>query len=165
MPLTPIVDYTYFTGRIFIPGIGTTIPAQIAAKNELDAYILRYEKTFLRKVMGDDMYDDYVVNYANAAYVALVAELRDATNKTSPCADFIWYKYQEDHQTILTPAGGDKKVQAAGMTPLIDAGKYCKIWNEMVDDLEDYFDFIDDNAATYLLFDGVNFEKINPILN
>ncbi len=144
-----IIDYTYFQkAPVIVPNIATT-PAPYAARlAELNQYILIYEEEFLRLLWGDDLYDAYVATPSAARFTALIAKLRDSTNKVSPIANYVYIRYQQDHQQVVT-SSGDKETTNAGMTSAVNVQMYSNIINHMVSMAERVYDYMADNSATY----------------
>jgi len=157
-----LTDYTYFQkGPVLIPNLGTT-PAPFAARvAELNVYIARYEKEFLRMYLGDDLYDAFIAGPTATRFVALKAQLIDATNLRSPIANYVYINYQQDHQQITT-ASGDKATETPAMTTLVNQQKYVNIINDMQTMCDDLYDWLTDNSTTYPEWEcDWNFDKVH----
>ncbi len=156
MAYIPLIDYTYFDTYLNISGIsGTTVPA-LARRSELNAYIKRYEKKALISILGEDLYNAFqagLVGTVAARWVALKAQLVDTTAKTSPLANYVWYKWQQTHQQTTT-AQGDRQTNTENMGAHQNDALYVHVWNELVEFLPDFYEWLDTNVATYPEYNG-----------
>ena len=159
-----LITYEYFVNDpLKIPNISGTGTIPEALQAAVTRYITQYEKKFLRRLLGDDLYDAMIANTApTPRWVTLKAQLVNSTDKISPIANYVWYYYQKQNQVVITQSG-DKKTSEANMSALINGGKYMEVWNQMVSDAEDFYDWLEDNAATYPEWEGdaFDFETIN----
>jgi len=145
----PVIDYTYFqTPPVAIPNIALTPGPYLARKEELDRYILIYEKKYLREMLGDTLYDLFVAGPAVERFVTMMAQLRDTDNKISPIANYVYVRYMQDTQKVTT-SSGDKETQSPGMINQVNSQKYSSIINDMITMSEDLYDWISDNASDY----------------
>ena len=60
-----IIDQTYFKGEI-------SVPNNTVSNAELDLFISSSEAEILRKLLGDELYSDYLTNPTDAKWIALV---------------------------------------------------------------------------------------------
>jgi len=73
--MATLIDKTYFlTGLTGIPNSNATGAGACIGAN-IQAYIDIYEPEFLKKLLGDDLYDAYVLAPDEDRFVALIAEL------------------------------------------------------------------------------------------
>ena len=158
-----LIDETYFIyGDCLIPNVNDTGGAGTAIKNAVLALIAKKQPAFLKLVMGDDLYDAYILAPTEARFVSLLAELIDSTNKISPFADYVWTYWMKTRQVISTESG-DKKTTGGGMESSFNLEKQCENWNNMVDACEIVYDWMVTNVADYPEWDqGFRSEKINP---
>ncbi len=155
-----LIDYTYFFGDTLIVGLGCDSVAQQTKSTQVDNFSARYEKKFLRNVLGDDLYDAFIAGFVgtpDAKWTDLANQLRDATAKTSPISKYIWYKWQQQNQQLAT-ATGDKTATELNLVRSANYGKYVNVWNAMCDQLDDFYEWLNDNAATYTEWDGTTWD-------
>jgi hypothetical protein len=155
------IDYTYFQkGPIAIPNLGTD-GVKLANKNDLDTYITIYEEEYLRRLLGDDLYVAYIAGIAvvtpAARWTALRSQLLDSSNKISPIASYVWFMYKQDTQ-VVTTGSGDKKTANAGMEGSFNDKKAINVFNKLVADSGDIYDWLEDNAATYPEWEQEDFD-------
>jgi hypothetical protein len=148
------IDTTYFvSGQTAIPNVASTATAGAAIAVTVTRYITMYEPDFIKKLLGDDLYADYVATPTDAKWNAFKALLYNATTKISPIANYVWYIYQEQNQVMMT-GGGDKKSGDATMTPEVNVAKMIGVWDSMRKMVADIVDYFDANTATFPLWDG-----------
>lgn len=155
-----LIDYTYYYSNTLIVGLGCNSEAEIAKTTEVESFSARYEKKFLRAVLGDDLYDAFIAGFTGtpaAKWTALANQLRDATAKTSPIANYVWYKWQQQNQQLST-ATGDKTATELNLVRSSNYGKYVNVWNAMCEQLDDFYEWLNDNTATYTEWDGTTWE-------
>jgi len=156
MAYFPLVDYTYFDCSVNISGIAGTSDPVLAKRTELQTYINRYEKEALINILGDDLYTAFQAGLTGtvaARWLTLKAVLIDTTAKTSPLANYVWYKWQQTHQQITT-ASGDRQTNTENMGAHQNDMLYCYVWNDIPAFLPDFYEWIDANVATYPEYDG-----------
>jgi hypothetical protein len=136
----PLIDKTYFVGELNIPGTGNA-----AISERLDLFISKYEKDFLKKVLGTALYNTYTTGIAvtptpNQIWI----DLRDgkdyqvgdvtyswfgfanATTKQSPIANYVYYWWMRSD----TSAKPDDAEQQAAYYERRN-GSMARAWNEM----------------------------------
>ena len=160
-----LIDSTYYYSNTLIVGLGCDSEGQRAKTTEVESFSARYEKKFLRNVLGDDLYDAFIAGFTGtpaAKWTALADKLRDVTAKTSPIANYVWYKWQEQSQQLST-ATGDKSATELNLIRSSNYRKYVNVWNAMCDQLDDFYEWLNDNAATYTEWDGTTwaYDTIN----
>lgn len=152
-----LIDDTYFYGDLLIVGIGSTSQAQLAKTTSVNNFITVYEKDFLRNVLGDDLYDAFMAGMAETTpdtrWTSLANQLRNSTTKYSPIANYVWYKWQQQSQQLVT-ATGDKSVAEMNMVRSLNYGKYVNVWNAMKMMLDDFYEWLNDNISTYPEYEG-----------
>ena len=168
-----LVDTTYFAkGQLAINNVTDTGFAGLSVAENVSDYVARYEPVYLTKLLGATLYAYLVAHQTEPRIVALIAKLRNSTDKISPIASYIYYRYMQENQVIQTE-GGDKETAPAGMTTMANLAKHCAIWNWMSDQSTIINDWLTDNLATYPEFSQTSdedleswelFEHINTIL-
>lgn len=163
----PILTYQYFTsGRLAIAGLaGNELGAQ-ATQTSIQKYINLFEPKYLKRLLGDDLYDAFKtgmsVTTPDARWTNLAAQIYDTTAKESPIANLVWYKWLSDHQTVTT-ASGMKKATASDAASVNNVQMITDIYNDAVDSLQDVYDWLETNEATYPEWEhgAFDFRKIN----
>ena len=162
------INKDYFANQLSIPTLIGSGQFSVAKQTELAAFIAVHEKVALRDILGDDLYTAYQSGLSTSPIppriTALKAQLVDATAKTSPLANYVWYKWQQTHQQITT-AQGDRATVSDNLTTSYATELYVSVWNEMVDALADFYDWLGDNIADYPEYDGTvfNLKYINAL--
>jgi len=144
MPITTI-DNTYFRGNLTIAQVTETSVA-----NNLSWFIAKHSETFLRLLLGDDLYEAYKTGMAAGSpdpkWTTLNSRIFDTTNKISPVANYIYWFYQRHVATDTTGKGetiysGNEGYRNVGSTVKVKLG-----WNEMVKMSNKVLSFVEDNA-------------------
>ncbi len=144
-----LVTIDYFkAGQCRINNAESTGWAGTSKSADIASFIARYEPEYLRKLLGNDLYDYMVAHPTEPRIVALIAKLRDDTAKISPIANYIAYKYLAENQVMQTE-GGDKESTPSGLTSASNNTKYVQMWNWMVKESISITDWIEENASTY----------------
>lgn len=118
-----IIDKTYFWGQIKITGLSTnSTPNDI--DTELGKYIAKLEPIYLEKMFGEDI--------AKNLPAELKAMLYDATAKTSPIANYVYYYWQKANASKQTNAG-NKVLNVPNTIEVSPMAKAISAWNEMRD--------------------------------
>lgn len=161
------IDYTYFqSGLIAIPNLRTSGLVQNLIIDDLNDYITIYEPKYLKRLMGDDLYDAFVAGIAETTpetrWTDLQSQIRDTSNKLSPIADYVWYYYQQEHQQTATQSG-DKQTDQPGLVARVNSDRLCNVWNNMVEKSLEVYEWIEDNQADYpeWEYDSFDFQDIN----
>jgi hypothetical protein len=161
--MATLIDKTYFlTGLTGIPNSNATGAGACIGAN-IQAYIDIYEPEFLKKLLGDDLYDAYVLAPDEDRFVALIAQLRNATTKISPIANYVYFILQQ-HSQIVPTDGGDKQTNQSGMSSASNMSRMCAVWNHMIELNEIFSEWMDENYTDYPEYSGgcdSVYEKIN----
>lgn len=168
-----LIDITYFTGEIVIPNTDKDYIAQ-----RLVLFIEKYEDNFLRDVLGYDLYKSFkagIVNYPSGAtdqkWIDIIEgaeysrhsrthQWRGLTFENvdgfasgtgqllSPIANYVYWYWVKDgfSQTMST---GESQAKAENATSISPAFKMVRAWNEMIDWIEELYDFLRINSTTY----------------
>lgn len=152
-----LTNSSYFVGEYKIQNLSTSssgVAAAVVAVTtaDLDWFIDKYEPIYLKMVMGDDMYDEFIAGLAadpiDAKWTALRDKLIDSTKKISPIVAYIWYAYKHDKLTHssemgeLKPNTENASIQSA-TRKMIDA------WNDSMKGAYDVAVWLTENYATY----------------
>ena len=168
-----LIDATYFWGELEIDGLFTNQPSGIAlmeagcnSASELDRYIAKYQKEYLKQMFGETLADNLPPE--------LIALIRDEQLKTSLIANCVYYYYMRANQSKTTGAG-EVKMDIIRTRAISSSEKMCRAWNEMVmanrkiheklfddetitvtvDDEETELNYLDDIYPEILLSDNI----------
>ena len=98
-----LIDETYFWGDI---DLGTLFrstngillgEAGANTSSELERYIAKYQKDYLKQMFGAELAADLPTELANLVY--------DDDVRTSPIADYVYFHYMRNMETTTTPMG------------------------------------------------------------
>lgn len=163
----PLMTYQYFTsGRLAIAGLAGNDSAAQAHQAAMQKHINRFEPHYLKRLLGKDLYDAFKLGMSvttpDARWSDLAAQIYDTTNKESPLANVVWYKWMVDHQTFNTMSG-IKKMTAADSISSNNAQMTTGIFNEAVDAFQDIYDWLEENESDYPEWEHEDFDfrKIN----
>lgn len=164
--MQPLIDKTYFWGELKIDtGLhrpsGTLLGEAAAnAESEIDKYIIKHQKEFLRQ-MFSERYMESVNWELPSELVALIRD-EDSIAPTSPLANYVYYFYSRDNETMSTPAGEKTTViQNTAFTSQVQ--KMVNAWNEMVKKVRNIHEKLY-NAKTIEIND-IDFDYIENIYN
>jgi len=148
-----LIDNTYFVGEYKIGNLTSgTNPVVTVKSADLAWFIAKYEKDLLIKIMGETMYDQFMAGLLEDPildkWADLRDELRDATNKVSPIAAYVWYAYRMDQLTQSgmfgeTAANMENATLASSQRKMIDA------WNFANSEAYDVAVWIDEHPTDY----------------
>ena len=168
-----LIDETYFWGELEIDGLFKNQASGIAlmeaggnASSELDRYIAKYQKEYLKQMFGETLAADLPAE--------LIALIRDEQLKTSLITNCVYFYYMRANQSKTTGAG-EVKMDIIRTRAVSAAEKMCRAWNEMVianrkiheklfddetitvtvDDEETELNYLDDIYPEILLSDNI----------
>lgn len=130
-----IIDYTFFQdGLLMVDGamaLATPSPTNKAIAGRIESYINQYEPEYLSKLLGEELYNDFLSNEDSErweAFKKLIVK-EDGLFKTSPIANYVYFFLVRDSQSKATVNG----VKSDGDENLVSAGaKLVSAWNNMV---------------------------------
>ena len=161
-----LIDSSYFWGELKIDtGLhrpsGTLLGEAAAnAESEIDKYIIKHQKEFLRQ-MFSERYMESVNWELPSELVALIRD-EDSIAPTSPLANYVYFFYSRANQTMSTPAGEKTSfIQNTAFTSQVP--KMVNAWNEMVKKVRNIHEKLY-NAKTIKIND-VDFDYIENIYN
>lgn len=154
--MAALTTANYFCGDITIPGYSGSAAANIAVQNLVAQAIFDNEDRFLKKLLGEDTYDDFMAGLAVDAPEAKWTELRDqifkvtvisdtVTRYESPCARYIFINYYRDHLTSATPLG-EVQANVDNGTAVPATNRIVSVWNKMVDRIVEIWEWMEDDT-------------------
>jgi hypothetical protein len=159
--MSNIIDHTYFYGKLSLPQTNNT-----EGRSIVDQFITTYEPEYLQKALGYDLWKAFTtgiegsgepdqrwkdllegkeITYQNRTYKWTGFE---NTEKKSPIACYVYYKYMEDKASDNTLVGTvvqnvDNNTRVNSLRKMVDA------WNSMVDMNNTLWLFLYQNKADY----------------
>lgn len=164
-----MLSASYFTGELLIPSISGSTYAEVENLALLNLMIKKYEVPFLKDLLGETLYGDYVAAMAlsptSGPWFDLDAQIysEDSPLYKSPVANYVYCKFWKTAHTVTTQVGEMAgKIENADKVSI--GQKMIDAWNDMVDMVEDIRDFLDENSADYtnwLADEVAEWEKMN----
>ena len=159
-----IIDLTYFTGLTYIANLNGSTQINTAIQSDLTQLINIKEPYYLTQLLGEDLYNEFLVGLQEdpipAKWINLRDALRNSTLKTSFLANLIWYDYQLKTET-KTSGEGEVTPTPAGYKVVENLDKMCFIYNEGIIQAVKAYDFLYENRETYSFSQSWTFEYIN----
>lgn len=164
----------YFKGEILIPNLIESVQDDYIVK-ELYAFIAFREPEFLIKVMGQDLYDEFIAGLIANPVLAKWTNLKtqiywtqnvkvsenDQVGETyylSPAANYVYFYYMKNSKTISTGAG-EVKVAGQGMVYVPNKEKQLNAWNGMAKSVKVIRQWIEEHRSDYPDFDPSKYLK------
>lgn len=140
-----LIDRTYFIGEINIANTEKTY-----VQERIDLFITKYQAELLENILGIELYDAFMAGLLVDPLADKWKDLRDGksytdlygvrrkwvgfanTEKRSPIANYVYYRYKRDDSSI-TLSMGEAIPKAENATTTDSATKQARAWNEMVD--------------------------------
>ena len=130
-----IIDYTFFQdGLLMVDGalaLATPSPTNEAIAGRIDSFIEIYEPEYLCKLLGEELYNDFLANEESDKWVEfknkLVTEYK--VTKVSPIANYVYFHLVRNSQSMATINGVKKDGEENLVNP---QSKMISAWNDMV---------------------------------
>jgi len=167
----------YFVGELHIPNItGTTNPS-VANFSNLMNFILKYEPEFLERMLGEDFYAEFVAGVTGSVtmWTNLYAQIYTTvaqtigvdtyTLYTSPAANYVYYQYMRNVQTVTVMSGEAKQANENALQ-VQNLMKMVQAYNKMKDMIADIWEWIEDRPTIYTTWaagEADPFPKINQM--
>jgi hypothetical protein len=164
----PIIDITYFRGRITLGNVATGSDA-LADTDLVDVYIPDMENEYLLKALGYPLYAAFIAGIAEEEPAQKWLDLRDGkeytvndkgykwggfanSEKQSPIAYYVYAEYQTNYATN-TANTGELLSQVQNATNTSPAQKIFKAWVEMKQLNSDLYHYLNEYKVTYPEYD------------
>lgn len=171
-----VITYEYFRGSLNLP---QTISAE--GQGLLTQFITQYEDELLEKALGRELGLAFKANLASAdpIWVALRdgvnftnsrgqldrwVGFKDDTNKLSPIANYVFYKFVEDGITQAATSGV-VITKAENADPVYPQLKLQEAWNRMAEMLRKLHDYLLLNREDYPAFNYYRRNDVTKKLN
>ena len=130
-----IIDYTFFQdGLLIVDGamaLATPSPTNEGIVHRIDSFIEKYEPEYLCKLLGEELYNDFLVNGKSTLWEEfkklLVTE--NPVTKVSPIANYVYFFLARHSQSTATVNGMKKDGDENLVSP---QRKMTWVWNDMV---------------------------------
>lgn len=142
-----IVQASDFKGKI---KIANTAQADVAS--DLQIFINDYEAEFLKLLLGETLYTDFIAGLGDDPILAKWTDLKEKIGVTT-IANYIYWFYMRDNNT-QTVAMGETKGKSANAGAALPDEKIIRAWNEMVKNCYSVVEFIvskPDHYGTYYI--------------
>jgi hypothetical protein len=144
-----LIDGTYFHDEIVIPflvksGTTTGVDALLESvtSKSVNNFIRKHESLFLEKLLGKELRDAFLeglsVEPPAEKWLNLKNILVDETEKTSPIANYVYYRFKRNESTITTGLGEVLPTQSGG-TGVDASQKMANAYNDMCDRVNDFY--------------------------
>ncbi|HNX89501.1 MAG TPA: hypothetical protein PKH58_10490 [Paludibacteraceae bacterium] len=162
-----LIDYTYFggTGLFCVANVDPAIITNEGNYTKLVAFINAFEPEICEMLMTKALYDALIVGLAvtptpEQRWIDLAAQLRNATAKTSPIANYVYFKLWSQSFQQSTQ-GGDVVITGSNLEPSANKEKAALIWNQAVRQFEDFQEWLSDHLDDYPEWDGEDVYYLN----
>lgn len=145
------LDSTYFVRGwcgLGFTSPATGVPAALTTEQEanLTWYISVYEPAFLKLILGDDLYAEYIADPTGEKWSTFNALMFDATLKTSPCANYVFCKLWDEKDTIASE--GTTRINGENKARVSKDERITPAWNQMVEWIIPIINYLCENYAT-----------------
>lgn len=128
-----MIDYTFFQdGLLMVDGamaLAAPSPTNQAISGRVEWFINRYEPEYLCKLLGEELYNDFLVNKDDALWLEFRGLLVNETTKASPIANYVYFYMVRSNQSMATINGVKKDGNENLVNPTL---KMVEAWNDMV---------------------------------
>lgn len=136
-----ITSYSDYVGENTIAQV-----SNVDFRAELTVFISKYEKDYLKKVLGESLYNSFMTGLSDPSPDAKWLSLRD---KVKPAlVDYVYYRYQDDGIT-KTVGTGEIKPEVRNADVASVQGKMVRAWNEMVNYTRDIIEWLSVEVDDY----------------
>lgn len=97
----------------------------------IQEFIDKYEPLFLKKLLGIDLYNEFIAGLAEDPIDSKWISLRDDTELKNMLVNYVYYWYMRN-QSTLSAGISEVKPKAENATPVSSVDKQVRAWNEMV---------------------------------
>lgn len=147
-----IIDSTYFHTELLIPQLRTLDSVGVEEVESsvtgltISNFISKYESKFLIKLMGKELTDAFTkglkADPVDEIWTHLKSLLVDEDLKISPIANYVYYWFKRNENSITTGLGEVKAEQSYAVN-VSEANKSVRAYNEMCDLINVFYSSID----------------------
>jgi hypothetical protein len=170
--MPPFIDTTFFTGSLYVAQLN-----KVAVQEELTYFIAKYEKNFLRDLLGYALYKDFMAafNASNTApsiplaaqwdailngieftdqhqvlrkWTGLLGSTENGEIELSVIAQYVYYHFIRQ-QMSFTTGNGEVKNTLENATNVTASRKLIAVWNDMVESTANLITYLYLNPVTY----------------
>lgn len=161
---------SYFTGELRIPNISGSSTVETANLAYLTLMIAKYEKKFLRGLLGDNLFALYDAEVSKTTpqtsgiYFDLNAQIYSESTPLyeSPAAGYVYFHYWRSKQTE-TVGLGESASRLENADLVSSAGKMVAAWNEMSEQVDDVRAWIEEHLTDYPTYSSEGQENLSKI--
>lgn len=172
------LDITYFQGEEGLPNLvnspsvtGVSSFLQTVGEHNLNWFIAKYEPDFMIKILGKELYKNFIDGLDETPVNPIWEKLRDSlfwregVFKFSPAANYVYYWLRRSGRK-QTATQGEVIGTLSYANNAEDAEKMIQAWNDMCDMIVDFRCFFCENREAYQAYakcfpDLSYFRKIN----
>ena len=129
-----MIDYAFFQdGLLMVEGamaLAAPSPTNEAIMNRIEWYIKRYESEYLCKLLGEELYNNFLAHREEEAWKEFEGMVADASAKISPIANYVYFFLVRDSHATATINGVKKDGDDNLVSP---ERKMVRAWNDMVE--------------------------------
>lgn len=104
--------------------------SNLGVQENVQSFIDEYETEFLKKLLGVDLYNDFIAGLALEPIPEKWVQLRDETDLKMMIKCYVYYHYMES-ETTTTSGTGVIKAKNENSIPANNWDKLVKAWNRM----------------------------------
>lgn len=169
----------YFQGELYLPvqkisggAVGYDVAIQISAEDTLGYFIDKYEKEFLRELLGRRLAEKFIEGIQAGTPLSIWVALKDRIYLSegghyySPAANYVYFFAKRDSRTSSTMKGEARDTQDHA-NAISDVNKLAKAWNDIDPQVRSIYSFLRENWDVYSEYSdgwciGKRFGSINP---
>ena len=110
--------------------LATPSPTNEAIRSRIEWYIKRYEPEYLCKLLGEELYNDFLAHREEDAWKAFEGMIADKSVFISPIANYVYFYLVRDSHSTATINGVKKDGDENLVSP---QRKMVRAWNDMVE--------------------------------
>lgn len=140
-----MIDYTFFQdGLLMVDGalaLATPSPTNEAITGRIKSFIEWYEPEYLRKLLGEKLYNDFLVNGESEQWEEFKKRIvvENSVVKYSPIANYVYFHLVRNSQSTATINGVKKDGESNLVNP---TAKLVSAWNDMVYKTRDLYTWL-----------------------
>ena len=157
-----LITTAYFTGEINVPDLEPDHPVSTENLAELTRFILIYEKDYLIRLLGSDLYAVFVNGTTAEWKTGLTAQLKDETNLISPIAYWVWVHYKK-HITTMSLGTGEATAANENSTVASPVPKIRDMYIKAVNMTYDVLIWINDNISLFPSYPDTDLTAFRPM--
>lgn len=148
-----LINTTYFQSQpceIKLPeqSGGWSQDVSNSLQSDLDKAIKRNEKIYLTKLLGKELYAEFILTQDDAKWDDLKALLANSEELISPIANYVYCAFLNTKKYETTDGIHFSETKSDNVVKVSNDACIVKAWNDMVDMNYDICDYLNDNFDT-----------------